>query len=85
MNATDTQTTVTLTTPPSRRIQLPCPKCGEPDANVNLYLHESGLFYCCECEDEFGVEDVHEMLAKFQRWENVFSWLQAMPGEDVEE
>lgn len=67
MTATPITTTVSLTTPPIRRIQLPCPKCGEPDANVNLYLHDSNLFVCQECEDEFSVEDVHTMLAKFRR------------------
>lgn len=64
----------------SKGIQLPCPRCGEKDANVALYMAEGDLFQCQECEEEFSVEDIRQILAF---WGPVVKWLDAMPTRAV--
>jgi uncharacterized protein (DUF983 family) len=67
--------TTTATTP---GILLPCPKCGEPEAAVNLYLGEGNLFFCQSCEQEFSTDDLHDIVRK---WTKVLRWVDAMPRQ----
>lgn len=61
----------------ARGIQLPCPRCGEPDANLLLHLVDGESFTCQECDEEFTAADVRGLLA---RWAPVLAWLDKMPG-----
>ena len=66
-------------------MQLYCPKCSEPSANIDLYLHTPGTFKCCECDDEFTAEDVRETLADIQRkWGPMLAWVEQMPTDEDE-
>lgn len=57
-------------------LRLPCPCCGEPDANVYLRLWDGG-FECQECEVEFEADFVREV---WRRWQPVLMWLDARPA-----
>lgn len=60
----------------TKGIQLPCPRCGEPDANLTLYLADGETFQCQECDEEFTADAVRDLLA---RWAPVLAWLERMP------
>jgi len=59
-------------------IQVPCPMCGEADANVSLYLWEGNQFHCEECDNEFSLEQITELI---NRWQPVLAWLAKMPRD----
>ena len=48
-------------------VQLPCPRCGEPSANVSVQLWtlddpEGENFHCGECEGTFSRADLERDL-----------------------
>ncbi len=57
---------------------LPCPKCGvECLIHVDLLcVNESDSLHCCECDEDFGPEDVRNFVAK---WQPVLAWLDTAP------
>lgn len=67
--------TTTTTAPEPLSLQLPCPMCGEPQANLCLSLVDQSMT-CQECEDEFTIADVENLIS---RWRPALAWLRAMP------
>jgi hypothetical protein len=74
MSTTTTNQTAAPATP-VRSIQLPCPQCGEAQANISLGLADFGLT-CHECDAEFTIEEVRGFIA---RWTPVIRWLDDAP------
>jgi uncharacterized protein YfaQ (DUF2300 family) len=67
-------------------MQLPCPCCGEPKANVTVCLEPSAEggheFTCQECNADFTEHDVRAFVAK---WTKALDWLGTMPtNQDLE-
>lgn len=64
------------TAPPG--FTLPCPVCGAEEANIAVrlaQLHEDA-FICCDCDVEFSVEFVRNLMA---RWAVVLNWVEQAP------
>lgn len=57
-------------------LQLPCPRCGEPNANMLLHLANGESFTCQECDEELVADELADLLA---RWAPVLAWLDLMP------
>lgn len=60
-------------------IQLPCPCCGEPYANLSLNLGAldgDGAVTCQECQSEFSLAHVRDLIG---RWTAVLRWVDAAP------
>jgi hypothetical protein len=78
-------TTATLTTPAPKTLtalQLPCPKCGEDQANiaVNLWTLDDetgGNFYCHECSNEISLQEIRGFIS---RWSRLIGWLENAPN-----
>ncbi len=54
---------------------LTCPMCGESTNTIVMDLSEP-LFRCGECEKEFDVGDVENLI---QQWKKVLDWVATMP------
>lgn len=78
---TDTATNTPATRPEG--IQLYCPHCREPSANVKLHLWEPECFLCEECGEEFDRGDIEAMLEGLAKWKRVLAWIDTMPSEEV--
>jgi hypothetical protein len=61
---------------PQRGLRLPCPKCGEEDAALMLWLSDGATFTCQECDGEFTADDVRRFM---DRWAAALAWVDAMP------
>lgn len=59
---------------------LPCPCCGEPDANIAVELSQPGTLTCRECDAEFTTANVERLI---RQWSAVLPWLKAMPVDAV--
>lgn len=60
-------------------ILLPCPMCGTEGASisVNLWaLDDTGAFICHDCEGEFSIDFVKDMIAK---WTKMLEWVSQAP------
>lgn len=57
-------------------ILLPCPRCGEEDATVLLNLAEPDSCHCSECDEDFSLSDIENLVA---RWRKVIDWIDTMP------
>ena len=62
--------------------KLRCPKCGEAEATIRVDLDDLLTFACTECDEEFGRDDVEEMMAAAKRWARVLAWLDTAPAAD---
>jgi uncharacterized protein (DUF983 family) len=60
----------------TRGVQLPCPRCGERDANILHSLAQVGVFRCEECDCEFSADDLKAIIA---RWTPILKWVDAFP------
>lgn len=64
-------------------MQLPCPQCGEPRADITVDMSNGSDFLCLECENSFTRADIESLFA---RWQRAFQWLDAMPTQtDIDE
>jgi Zn ribbon nucleic-acid-binding protein len=80
MNAT---ATISITTPvadvatakPRGFAGIKCIHCNEEDA-VTVRVADVATFHCVECSEDFGADDVADMLA---RWQAVLAWVQLAP------
>jgi hypothetical protein len=45
---------------------VPCPLCGQEEATIDLCLAD-GAFRCQDCEGDFGVEEIHLRITKWQK------------------
>jgi hypothetical protein len=63
----------------AKGLLLPCPLCGEQQASVSLYLDDMDTCYCRDCENEFSLDTVRELIA---RWQRVLSWVDACPADE---
>lgn len=61
-----------------RGMKLPCPKCGEQEAMIQLDLDDGQTCSCRECDDEFSLDDVREFIG---RWAKMIAWIETMPAE----
>lgn len=57
--------------------ELTCPCCGQ-DCGIQLNLSDLDTCSCPECSEEFSLDTVREMLAK---WQRVLAWVDACPAE----
>jgi hypothetical protein len=55
---------------------LPCPLCGEQQASISLYLDDMDTCCCRECSEEFSLDAVRDMIAK---WQRVLAWVDSAP------
>lgn len=56
---------------------LPCPKCGEDGACITLDLSDLETCHCPECDGDFGLGDVRDLISK---WSAVLKWVDAAPA-----
>jgi Zn ribbon nucleic-acid-binding protein len=78
MNATlPINTSVAETAPikPRGFAGVKCIHCNEADA-VTVRVADVATFHCVECGEDFGTDDVADMLA---RWQAVLAWVQLAP------
>ena len=54
---------------------LPCPKCGD-DCSIYLDLDTLNDCTCEECEEEFTVGSVMELV---DRWRPIVEWIKVAP------
>lgn len=69
-----------------RNLLLPCPRCGDGEANVAIALGsleeaDENLFRCMSCEEDFGVSEIRTLIRK---WSAVLAWLDAVPQMEDE-
>jgi hypothetical protein len=57
---------------------LSCPLCGNADATLRLYLDDCETVTCSECEEEFSLDVVRELVAA---WTKVLAWVDAAPAK----
>lgn len=81
-----TQTIPLPTAPatPSTGCTLPCPRCGEANACVSLWLADTlaeNAFTCSECNAEFGRADIEAII---KHWPAILRWLDAIPAAEAE-
>jgi len=60
----------------ARGTALPCPRCGEPSAIIDVRLADLSVLTCQECGEEFGTEEVRQLI---DRWSRVLAWLDTFP------
>lgn len=81
-----TQTT-TLTCRPLQNLTMPCPKCGEPEACIEIklnYLADGEEFHCAENDCTFSADDVRTLIAKWSRFLPVFDQLIEFAKDEAE-
>ena len=78
MNTTAKPAIAPETIPATRGVALPCPKCGEESATIDLNLADADTLHCQECDTTFSVMDVKSLIA---RWTPILAWIDAMPSE----
>ena len=61
-------------------MELQCIRCGE-DAVIRLDLNDGDTMSCSECEKEFTVSDVEEVLAC---WGAILPWIKSHPARKGE-
>ena len=64
-----------------RSCTLPCPCCGEPEANIALRLGDidgDEAFVCQSCDTSFSVALVESILT---RWPRMLEWIAAIPAD----
>ena len=56
---------------------LPCPRCGELEAEIHLNIAcpREG-FRCGCCEEEFDIGDVQAII---RRWRPILEWIDKLP------
>lgn len=62
-----------------RGIQLPCPMCGEPKANLKLSLVDveaTDAIECTECDGSFDLDHVRTIIAQ---WQPFLKWIDTAP------
>jgi len=62
-----------------KTILLPCPCCGEADANIaiNLGTLEDETFTCQACNGVFTDASIRDLIA---RWQPILAWLDTVPS-----
>lgn len=60
----------------NNELLLPCPKCGEEDAQMLLYLSDGETVRCGSCEDEFTLASIGSLVA---RWAPILKWIESKP------
>lgn len=57
-------------------ILLPCPKCGEQEARINVALFglgEEEHFHCVECDAVFSATEIDELI---RAWKRILEWVE---------
>lgn len=65
-------------------IQLYCPMCREPQANVCAELANLGEFECRECGEKFTDEDIKHVMDAGAKWAKVLGWIMNPPADLIE-
>ena len=76
MQTTTATATTTAAEAQARGFLLPCPKCGEAGATIDLTLSDLETFHCQDCDTAFEAADVRAFIA---RWSAVLAWVDAAP------
>jgi hypothetical protein len=69
-------------------LKMPCPRCGEPEARIEVNLWaldgnaEDECFRCVECEEFFNVSWLADII---NRWPAVLAWLEKMPSQPADD
>lgn len=90
MSAKLANTTATNAVPTCRPVKrgfnyLPCPRCGQEEATVSIDLHDltdPEAIQCRDCDATFGIEEVRDIVAK---WQRVLLWIDSAPELPSEE
>lgn len=61
-------------------MDLPCIKCGVAN-NVTLNLTDGDTVYCSDCNTEYSVGDVREVIAA---WGPILKWVESHPARQPE-
>ena len=65
-------------------MQLYCPCCREPGANVSLSLVDGDTFTCQECDETFTRADVAAVISAAANWMKVLAWADDCPAHKEE-
>lgn len=61
-------------------IRLPCPMCGDEEADISVDLAhldlECGQFHCNGCTKDFGRDRIRDIVRK---WQPVLDWIDTVP------
>jgi hypothetical protein len=62
-------------------VQLPCPRCAEPSANISLQMwtledQDGENFVCAECNETFSLNTIRELV---RCWGPMVAWLEQIP------
>jgi len=60
---------------------LRCPKCNE-EAQITIDLDDLHTLTCRECEDEFNLADVRDLVAQAARWQKVLDFIALAPAAE---
>lgn len=55
---------------------LPCPRCGQAEASVTLYLADLDTLECGDCGEEFTLDEVRALV---ERWGRIIAWIDQAP------
>lgn len=58
-------------------ITLPCPRCGESEAEIELRLWSKD-YHCTQCNADITHDEMRGMLAA---WSKIIAWVDTMPCE----
>jgi transposase-like protein len=67
-----------------RNTPMPCPRCGELAASIEIKLNcleDEDAFHCEDCDQSFGVELLRSIVHK---WAPVLHWLGQIPDVNPE-
>ncbi len=70
---------MTIDTTTTRGLLLPCPLCGEAEAQVLLDLSDMDTCHCDSCDTDFSLTDLAGRIAK---WHRLLTWVEAAPGAE---
>lgn len=56
---------------------VPCPKCGDNEGSVSVYLDDLEQCFCHACDEQFSLDDVRAIIAA---WQPVLNWLATAEG-----
>ena len=61
-------------------MDLYCPLCREPAANVTLSACDGDTFHCRDCDEEFTRADAAALVTAAANWRKVLAWADECPA-----
>lgn len=62
-----------------RGVKLYCPHCQEPNASIALELICPTEFFCRECDNEFDMTHIRDVINGAEKWKRLIGWLTTFP------